>query len=189
MKAFLLLLTLLCAAAAGHAQTAPKPEPARRATVNLRKGEAVSGEFVRADSKRVYMEVDGEEVAVPLDDVASIVFSAAGAESPAAKALKALNALAEEVGPRMKHRDYINRFLEVRAVVSDQIPHIPEGDLRETVADVLRAFEIAAEIWDAAADSQPTAETRKMTLDALNTTWKEARRRLQQAEGLLAKQP
>ena len=185
MKAFLLLLTLLCAAAAGHAQTAPKkPEPARRATVNLRKGEAVSGEFVRADSKRVFVEVDGEEVAVPLDDVASIVFSAAGAESPAARALKALNSLAEDVGPRMKHRDYINRFLEVRAVVADQIPHIPEGDLRETVADVLRAFEIAAEIWDAAADSQPTEETKKLTLDALNTTWKEARRRLQQAEGL-----
>ena len=32
------------------------------------KGEAVSGEFIRADSKTVRMEVDGEEVAVPLDD-------------------------------------------------------------------------------------------------------------------------
>lgn len=184
MKASLLLLTLLCAAATGHAQTAPAPEPARRATVNLRKGEAVSGEFVRADSKRVFVEVDGEEVAVPLDDVASIVFSAAGAESPAAKALKALNSLAEDVGPRMKHRDYVNRFLEVRAVVADQIPHIPEGEMREAVGDVLRAFEIAAEVWNAAADSQPAEETTKMTWDALNSTWKEARRRLQQAERL-----
>lgn len=189
MKAFLLLLTLLCSAAGGFAQTSRTPEPARRVTVNLRKGEAASGDFIRADAKTVYLEVDGDPVTIPLDEVASIVFSTAGAESPAARALKALNSLAEEAGPRMKQRDYVNRFLEVRALVGDQLPHIPEGDLREAVGDALRAFEIAAEIWEAATQSQPAEETSKMTRDALKTTWDGARRRLRQAEGLLGKQP
>ena len=189
MKASLLILILLCTAAAAHAQTAAKREAAKRVTVNLKKGEAVSGDFVRADSKTVYVEVEGEEVTISLDEVASLVFSTA-AETPAAKALKALNSLAEILGPRLKHNDYINRFLEVRAVVTDQLPHIPEGELREAVGDAFRAFEIAAEIWEAAVQqSQPAEETTKMTRDTLNTTWNGARRRIKQAEGLLSKQP
>ncbi|HEX6184077.1 MAG TPA: hypothetical protein VFZ44_09395, partial [Pyrinomonadaceae bacterium] len=77
MRTSLLLLLLLCTVAAGQAQTtAPrepgaKREPGRLVTVNLKKGEAVSGTFLRADSSKVFLEVDGEQTTVGLDDVCS----------------------------------------------------------------------------------------------------------------------
>ena len=186
MRTFLLLLFLLCPASFGHAQTAPAPERGRRVTVNLHKGEAVSGKFLRADAKTVYLEVDGDEVTIALDDVASLVFTRPAPESPAAKAIKALRSLAELAGrSRVSNRTYGNRVLEVKMVVEDQLTLIPEGDLREAVSDTLKAYEMASEIWDLALESTPAEESAKMTQDMLNTTWKGALKRLEQAEALL----
>ena len=189
MRAFLLLLFLLCAASVGQSQATPAPEPGRRVTVNLTKGEAVSGRFLRADAKTVYVETDGGRVGISLDDVTSLVFPPAEPESPAVRAVKALRSLAEAAVRARNHRDYGNRMLEVKALVEDQLPLIPEGDLREAVSDALKGYEIAAEIWDQAAQSTPAEETAKMTKDALNTTWQGARKRLEQAEALLKQQP
>jgi hypothetical protein len=188
MRAFLLLLFLLCPAAFGHAQTTPTRDPGRRVTVNLRKGEAVSGTFLRADSKKVFLEVDGEQTTVGLDDVASIVFTEAGPDSPAVKAIKALKSLAESAERARNHREYGNRMLEVKAVVEDQIPLIPEGDLREAISDALKAYELVSEIWDQTAQSVPQEETSKMTKEAVTKTLSGARKRLEEAEALL-KQP
>ncbi len=186
MRTLLLLLFLLCAAAVGRAQqTTPAPEPGRRVTVNLTKGEAVSGRFIRADAKTVYVEAAGGQVGISLDDVASLVFPPAEPESPAARAVKALRSLAEAAVRARNHRDYGNRLLEVKALVEDQLPLIPEGDLREALGDALKGYEIASEIWDQAARSTPAEETAKMTKDALTTTWQGARKRLEQAEALL----
>jgi hypothetical protein len=187
MKALLLLLLLLCTIEVGHAQTTPATARGRRVTVNLLKGEAISGKFLRADAKTVYVEVDGEQVAVGLDDVASLVFAQAEPESPAAKAINALKSLAK-AGVGTDQRAYGNRLLEVKAVVDDQLPLIPEGDLREAVSDTLKAFEIVSEIWEQSAQSKPAEEAGKMREDALKTTWSGARKRLEQAEALL-KQP
>jgi hypothetical protein len=185
VRVFLLLLFLLCTSAVADAQTAAARETGRRATVNLKKGAAVSGKFLRADSATVTLEVDGEQATFGLDEVASIVFMEAEPESPAAKAIRALKSLAESAVRARNHREYGNRMLEVKAVVDDQIPLIPEGDLREAVSDALKAYELVSEIWDQAAQSAPQEESAKMTKDAVTTTLGGARKRLEQAEALL----
>lgn len=186
MRAFLLPFFLVCAAAAVSPQTAPIAEPGRRVTVSLRKGEPVSGTFIGADAKTVSVESDGERLTLDLDNVASIVFTRAEQDSPAARAVEALKSLS----PVRKTsadaaRDYRNRFLEVKAVVDDQLPLIPEGDLREAVGDALKAYELASEIWEQASQSKPSEEAAKMTAYALSTTWSNARKRLEEAEALL----
>lgn len=188
MRAFLLLLLTLSPVAFGHAQTPATRAPGRRATVNLRKGEAVSGTFQRADSKSVFLEVEGEPMTIGLDDVASIVFTDAEAESPAVRSIKALKSLAEAAIRARNHRDYGNRLLEVKALVEDQLPLIPEGDLREAIGDALKAYELVGEIWEQTAQSVPQEETSKMTREAVTKTLTGARQRLEQAEELL-KQP
>ncbi|HEY0170385.1 MAG TPA: hypothetical protein VGB98_04995 [Pyrinomonadaceae bacterium] len=186
MRAFLLTLILLCAAPAAHAQAAPAREPGRRVTVNMRKGEPVSGAFLGADGKSVSVESDGERLTFDLDNVASLVFTRPGPDSPAARAVEALKSLSP-VGRAAASaaRDYRNRFLEVKAVVDDQLPLIPEGDLREAIGDVLKAFELASEISEQASQSKPSEEAARMTNDALRTTLSNARKRLEQAEALL----
>lgn len=185
MRVLLLLSILLSPAAFGRAQTPATRAPARRVTVNLRKGEAVAGIFRRADSKNVFLEVDGEETTVGLDDVASIVFMEAAPESPAVKSINALKSLAEVALRARSQRDYGNRLLEVKALVEDQLPLIPEGDLREAIGDALKAYELVGEIWEQTAQSVPQEETIKMTREAVTKTLTGARQRLQQAEELL----
>lgn len=188
MRAFFLSLLLVCAAAAVQAQTAPAREPGRRVTVNLRKGQPVSGTFLGADAKAVSVESDGERLTLDLNNVASIVFTRQEPDSPAARAIEALKSLSPVSKTADAASDYRNRFLEVKAVVDDQLPLIPEGDLREAVGDVLKAYELASEIWEQASRSKPSEEAAKMTNDALNTTWSNARKRLEEAEALLLKQ-
>lgn len=185
MRALLLLLILLGPVALGRAQTAATRAHGRRVTVHLRKGEAVSGTFRRADSKNVFLEVEGEETTVGLDDVASIVFTEAAPESPALKSVNALKSLAEAALRARNQRDYGNRLLEVKTLVEDQLPLIPEGDLREAIGDALKAYELVGEIWEQTAQSVPQEETSKMTREAVTKTLNGARQRLQQAEALL----
>jgi DNA polymerase III delta prime subunit len=157
-------------------------------TVNLKKGEAVSGTFLRADSKKVYLEVDGDATTIGLDNVTSLVFTEAESNSPAVKAIKALKSLAEAAEHARNNREYGNRLLEVKALVEDQITLIPEGDLREAISDALKAYELVGEIWDQTAQSVPQEETSKMTKEAVTKTLSGARKRLEEAEALL-KQP
>lgn len=189
MRAFLLPFLLVCAAAAVQAQTARAPEPARHVTVNLRKGGTMSGSFLSANRKNVCVEVDGDLLTLSLDDVVSLDFTRPEPGSPAARAVEALKSLSP-VGRRAADaaRDYRNRFLEVKAVVDDQLPLIPEGDLREAIGDVLKAYELASEIWEQASQSKPSEEAAKLTNDALSTTWSNARKRLEEAEALLPRQ-
>lgn len=188
MRAFLLPFFLICAAATLQAQTARAPEPARRVTVNLRKGEPVSGSFVGANRKTVSVEVDGELLTLELDNVASLDFTRPETDSPAARAVEALKSLSPSVKTAAAAREYRNRFLEVKAVVDDQLPLIPEGDLREAVGDVLKAYELVSEIWEQAFQSKPSEEATKMNNDALRTTLSIARKRLEEAEALLLRQ-
>lgn len=187
MRAFLLTLFVLCAAAAARAQTAPRPEPGRRVTVNMRKGEAVSGTFLGADAKAVRVEADGERLDIDLDEVASLDFTPPEPDSPAARAIKALKSMPPVVKTASEAREYRNRFLEVKSVVDDQLPLIPEGELREAVGDVLKAYELASEIWEQAIQSKPSEEATAMNKDALRTTLSSARKRLEEAEALLPK--
>lgn len=184
VRTLTLLFILLSTVTLCHAQTTAARAPGRRVTVNLRKGEVVSGTFQRADSKKVFLEVEGEQTSFGLDDVASIVFEAAP-ESPAVKSINALKSVAEVALRARSHRDYGNRLLEVKALVEDQIPLMPEGDLREAIIDALRAYELVGEIWEQSAQSVPQEETGKMTREAVTKTLTGARQRLEQAEALL----
>jgi hypothetical protein len=186
MRAFLLTLFVVCATAAARAQTAPAAaEPGRRVTVNMRKGEAVSGTFLGADAKAVRVEADGERLAIDLDEVASLDFTRPEPDSPAARAIKALKSLSTVGKTAAAAREYRNRFLEVKSVVDDQLPLIPEGELREAVGDVLKAYELASEILEQALQSKPSEEATAMNKDALRTTLSSARKRLEEAEALL----
>jgi hypothetical protein len=154
-------------------------------TVNLKKGGTMSGTFLGADRRALCVEVEGDRLSVSLDDVASIDFTRAEAEQPAARAIEALKSLSVGTRTGANSRDYGNRFLEVKAVVEDQLPLIPEGDLREAVSDTLKSYELAVEIWEQASRSKPSVEAGKMTNEALSATWSAARKRLEEAEALL----
>jgi hypothetical protein len=155
-------------------------------TVNLKKGGTMSGTFLSASRKTVCVEVDGDLLTLGLDEVASLDFTRPEPESPAERAVEALKSLSPVVKPSASAaREYSNRFLEVKAVVDDQLPLIPEGDLREAIGDALKAYELGSEIWEQAVQSKPSEEAARMTNDALRQTWANARRRLEQAEALL----
>lgn len=169
-------------------QTEQSPSLAKRTktvTVNLTKGEAVSGKFLSADADTVQIEVAGNQLKIKLDEVASLIFTQAITESPAHKAVKSLKSLATATEVGINNRDYSNRLIEVKTVIDEQLPLIPEGDLKKAISDAFKAYQSASEIWDLSLKLRSTEDTRRLREETLTTAWGIARKRLEQAEALL----
>src|SRR5262245_16904332 len=77
---------VLFGTAAGQRRPRPKPKPAsvpaatpapakRPVTVNLRQGDPVTGNFLRADAETVQVEVQSGQLTIKMSEVVSLVFT------------------------------------------------------------------------------------------------------------------
>lgn len=176
---FITLVTSITAAGQSRPRPRPRsappapapataPAPARRAvTVNLKQGEPVTGNFVRADAETVQLELSGGRLTIKMSDVASLVFTsdatsktaeeaaknpapANPAASPAAqKAYTALRKLADAAQLGLPYPQYGNLLIETKAVVGEAMTTLPEGTLKTYIAQALDAYTDAGQAWSA----------------------------------------
>jgi hypothetical protein len=162
---FLATLTLICSITAypqGRTRPAPRPtqtvkaeQPTRKVIVNLKTGESVTGNLLRADPATVEIQVAGSALTIKLDDIASLVFdpSAAAAPKPArsstdyAAALRSLRKLegATEVG--INFQEYGRRLVDVKAEVDEALRGAPEGGATIEIRSALQAYVDAGQAW------------------------------------------
>ena len=172
---------VLSGTAAGQRRPRPKPKPAsasaatlapakRPVTVNLKQGDPVMGNFMRADAETVQVEVQSGQLTIKMSEVASLVFTddeepAKPAEEapkdsdpapanptlPAArKAYAALSKLAEAAKIKLPYGQYGNLLIELRPMVDEAMVELPEGALKTEITRALENYTDAAQAWGAA---------------------------------------
>jgi len=174
----ILAVLLISATAAGQRRSRPKPKaapaapsapaPARRAvTVNLKQGDPVSGNFLRADAETMEVEIQSGRLTIKMSDVASLVFGEEGEKpaeeepketpAPAAdpslpaarKAYAELRKLAEAAKIKLPLAQYGNLLIETKTVVEEAMTEISDYTLKNEIARTLDAYYDAAQAFGA----------------------------------------
>ena len=176
---------LISGIAYGQRRSRPKPKPAppapataisrapakRPVTVNLKQGDPVSGNFLRADAVTMQIEIRSGQLTIKMSEVASLVFteegetaarpaeeerkdSAAPAPDPslpaARKAYASLRKLAEAAKIKLPLGQYGNLMIETKTVVDDALTEISDYSLKNEIARTLEAYYDAGQAWGAA---------------------------------------
>ncbi|HKQ74300.1 MAG TPA: hypothetical protein VJ810_11460 [Blastocatellia bacterium] len=171
--------------AAAQRRPRPKPKPAppapattistapakRPVTVNLKEGEPVTGNFLRADAETVQIEIRSGQLTIKMGDVASLIFTEEGETAarpaeeeqketsapapdpslPAArKAYAALRKLAEAAKIKLPLGQYGNLLIETKPVVEEALMEISEYTLKNEIARAMDAYSDAGQAWGAA---------------------------------------
>jgi hypothetical protein len=173
------VVLLISATAAGQRRSRPKPKtaPARAAapaptkravTVNLKQGDSVTGNFLRADAETMEVEIQSGRLTIKMNDVASLVFvdegvmpveeeqkdavSPAQDPGPAAgrKAYAALRKLAEAANIKLPQGQYGDLLIDTKTVVEDALTEISDYSLKNQIASTLEAYLDAGQAWGAA---------------------------------------
>lgn len=151
------------------------PAPAKRSvTVNLKQGEPVKGNFLRADAETAQVEIQSGRLTIKMNEVASLVFTNEGeiaarpakeeqpdekdtdlpASNPnlpaARKAYAALRKLAEAAKIKLPLGQYGNLLIETKPVVDEALMEISEYTLKTEIARVMEAYIDAGQAWGAA---------------------------------------
>jgi len=178
LSAFLALSTI----AAGQKRPRPKPKPApapaaatapakRPVTVNLKQGDQVTGNFLRADAETMQVEIRSGQLTIKMSEVASLVFSEEGEaaarpaeeepkdpEAPppnpslpaARKAYAELRKLAEAAKIKLPIGQYGNLLIETKTVVDDALTEISDYSLKNEISRTLEAYYDAGQALGAA---------------------------------------
>jgi len=173
---------VLSTIAAGQKRSRPKPKPApdpaatpapakRPVTVNLKQGEPVTGNFLRADAETMQVEIRSGQLTIKMSEVASLVFSEEGEAAakpveqeqkdpdapapnpslPAArKAHAALRKLAEAAKIKLPLGQYGNLLIETKLVVDEALMEISEYTLKTEITRAMEAYFDAGQAWGAA---------------------------------------
>jgi len=171
---------IMSAIAAGQKRARPKPKPSpaatpspakRPVTVNLKQGDPVTGNFLRADAETMQVEIRSGQLTIKMSEVASLVFSdegeatarpaeeeqrdtAAPATDPnlpaARKAYAALRKLAEAAKIKLPLGQYGNLLIETKPMVEEALMEISEYALKTEIARALEAYYDAGQAWGAA---------------------------------------
>lgn len=183
-----LTVLLLIGIITGQSRTKPKPKPQptpsptpakapvaakRSVIVNLKQGDPVTGLFLRADAETVEVEVKSGRLAIKMNEVASLVFTAqeavaakpsepqvaeARAKEPAQaapdpqlpiarKAYATLRKLADAAQIGLPYSQYGSLLIEVKASLEELLPTLPEGAIKSEIADALEAYKDAGQAW------------------------------------------
>src|SRR5262245_24407121 len=95
----MIIFAILCMStiATGQKRPRPKPKPAsappsaapalakRTVTVNLKQGDQVTGNFLRADAETMQIEIRSGQLTIKMSEVASLVFTEEGERGVAAR--------------------------------------------------------------------------------------------------------
>jgi len=172
---------VLSGTAAAQRRPRPKPKPApvpaatpastkRPVTVNLKQGDPVAGNFLRADAETVQIEVQSGQLTIKMNEVASLVFtdeeepakpaeeapkdSAPAPANPtlpaARKASAALSKLAEAAKIKLPYGQYGNLLIEVRPAIDEALIELPDGTLKIEITRAMENYTDAAQAWGAA---------------------------------------
>src|SRR5262249_47188172 len=186
----MIIFAILCmsTSAAGQKRPRPKPKPAsapppaapalakRRVTVNLKQGDQVTGNFLRADAETMEVEIRSGRLTIKMSEVASLVFIEEGvmpieeeqkdAASPAPdpglqagrKAYTALRKLAEAANIKLPLGQYGNLLIDTRQVIDEALMDISDYSLKNAIARTLESYYDAGQAFGAAR----TYETRQV---------------------------
>src|SRR5262245_20702153 len=175
----ILAVLLISATAAGQRRPRPKPKtapaapsspaPAKRpVTVNLKQGDPVSGNFLRADAETMEVVIQSGRLTIKMSDVASLVFAeegekpaeeepketpppAADPSLPAArKAYVELRKLAEAAKIKLPLAQYGNLLIETKPVVEEAMTENSDYTLKNEIARTLDAYYDSAHAFGAA---------------------------------------
>jgi hypothetical protein len=143
-----------------NAQSKPKKRVAKAATVKrtvilkTNAGDEIVGNLISSDSQKVTIDVLGKRRVFSLDEVNSLVFepNAMPKINPGASTLEALKALrklssAIEVG--ISYIQYRELLINAKAAVNESLTELPNGAIRESIANAMDAFADAGDIWSA----------------------------------------
>src|SRR5262245_50293824 len=92
----IIAVIVMCGGAVAQKRPRPKPKPApataaapaptkRPVTVNLKQGDQVTGNFLRADAETMQIEIRSGQLTIKMREVASLVFSEEGEREIAAR--------------------------------------------------------------------------------------------------------
>jgi hypothetical protein len=162
----------------GQAASVSPAPAARPVTVNLKEGDPVTGNFLRADAETVQVEIRSGQLAIKMSEVASLVFSEEGGagsrqaeadrpveaerkdanEQPAAdpglpaarKAYAALRKLAEAAKIKLPAGQYGNLLIEAKTVTDEALMEISDYSLKNEITRTLDAYYDAGQALGAA---------------------------------------
>jgi hypothetical protein len=162
---------------AGQKRSRPKPKkppaaapaPAKRpVTVNLKEGDPVAGNFLRADAETMEVEVQSGRLTIKMSEVDSLVFSEEGERpteeeqketaSPAPdpslmaarKAYAELRKLAEAAKIKLPLGQYGDLLIETKLAIEEASAEISDYGLKNEIARTLEAYYDAGQAWGAA---------------------------------------
>jgi hypothetical protein len=117
-------------------------------TIELKTGQKVDGTFRQATAAGVVVEVGGQVLTFPLDQVRAIYFGSAPTSAAASttgpdEALGALRGLESVVKSGVNYQEFSKRVLDARVVVDRALRGNDAPKLREA----MQLYELAAKIW------------------------------------------
>lgn len=145
-RCLVILSFVVCLAGLAWAQ-----EPGRRATVTTKKGETVEGMFVAANQREVVLQVAGQRLAIPIDEVSVISFvgkvqeSASGAPvRPIDDAFEAFGELHAALEIGVQREKYAARLRETLPRVEAFLNSPPGSfaDVRLLMAAAVRDYQV-----------------------------------------------
>jgi len=186
----------MSAIASGQKRPRPKSKPApppaaahapakRPVTVNLKQGDPVYGNFLRADAETMEVEIQSGRLTIKMSDVANLVFSDEGGERPAEeeqrnaatpapdtslqaerKAYAALRKLAEAANIKLPLGQYGDLLIDTKTVIEEAMTDISDYSLKNEINRALDAYYDAGQALGAAR----TYEVRQPYFGAPRTT-------------------
>lgn len=183
----IIAVIVMCGIAVAQKRPRPKPKPAppatpagaslapakRPVTVNLKQGDQVTGNFLRADAETMQIEIRSGQLTIKMREVASLVFSEEGEREIAArpaeeepkdpetpppnpslpaarKAYAELRKLSEAAKIKLPLAQYGNLLIETKTAVEDALTEISDYSLKNEIARTLEAYYDAGQALGAA---------------------------------------
>jgi hypothetical protein len=155
-------------------KTAPAaaPTPARRpVNITLKKGDEISGNFLRADTETMEVEVSGGRLTIRMGEVSSLYFigeeekpteeerkedepRAQAAPDPGLqaerKAYEALRKLEEAANIKLPQGQYGNLLIDTKPVIDEALMDISDYSLKSAITRTLEAYYDAGQAMGAA---------------------------------------
>jgi hypothetical protein len=172
----------------GQKRTRPKPKTAsaiapgpvkRPVNITLKRGDEISGNFLRADTETMDIEIPSGRLTIKMSEVSSLFFigeeekptgedrnedDSSAPAAPAApdpglsaerKAFEALRKLEEAANIKLPQGQYGNLLIDSKLVIDEALIDISDYSLKSAIARTLEAYYDAGQALGAAQDYTP----------------------------------
>jgi hypothetical protein len=116
--------------------------------VELKTGQRVEGKLRHATPAGVEIDIAGQNVRFPAENVRAIYFGSAplGQMAPAAGPLAPVRAMASATKSGITYRDYAPRVVDARVKVDEVTKNTPD-QARTAIVGAMRLYELASRAW------------------------------------------